>query len=146
MKRATLAPALTLATATAVSAGEKPGQGNPQSQDKHAADKTRCRKARRRRGRSATRLGRDPLFNRRRPAHHKYYAPRYKSLPPGLQKKVARGGQLPPGWQTKMQPFPVDLERRLGALPRTTAAEVYDGHGVIYDSRSHVVIDVTVLF
>ena len=39
MKRATLALALTLATATAVSAGQKPGQGNPHSQDKHAADK-----------------------------------------------------------------------------------------------------------
>ena len=77
---------------------------------------------------------------------HEYYAPRYKSLPPGLQKKVARGGQLPPGWQKKMQPFPVDLERRLGPLPRDYRRGVYDGHGVIYDSRSHVVIDVTVLF
>ena len=25
-----------------------------------------------------------------------YYAPRYQSLPPGLQKKVARGKPLPP--------------------------------------------------
>lgn len=25
-----------------------------------------------------------------------------KSLPPGLQKKVERGGQLPPGWQKKV--------------------------------------------
>lgn len=25
-----------------------------------------------------------------------------KSLPPGLQKKVARGGELPPGWQDKL--------------------------------------------
>lgn len=25
-----------------------------------------------------------------------------KSLPPGLQKKVDRGGQLPPGWQKKV--------------------------------------------
>jgi hypothetical protein len=24
-------------------------------------------------------------------------------LPPGLQKKVARGGSLPPGWQRKLQ-------------------------------------------
>ena len=45
-----------------------------------------------------------------------------------------------------MQPFPVDLERRLGPLPSNYRRGVYDGHGVIYDSRSHVVIDVTVLF
>src|SRR4051812_7599709 len=25
-----------------------------------------------------------------------------KGLPPGLQKKLARGGQLPPGWQNKV--------------------------------------------
>ena len=25
-----------------------------------------------------------------------------KRLPPGLQKKVERGGQLPPGWQKKV--------------------------------------------
>ena len=40
MKRATLALALTLATATAVSAGQKPGHGNPHTEDKHAAEST----------------------------------------------------------------------------------------------------------
>ena len=29
-------------------------------------------------------------------------AKKQKSLPPGLQKKVDRGGQLPPGWQKKV--------------------------------------------
>jgi hypothetical protein len=75
-----------------------------------------------------------------------YYAPRYKSLPPGLQKKVARGGSLPPGWQKKMQPFPVEVERRLEPLPRGYSRGVIDGHAVIYSSRSHTVIDVAVLF
>ena len=28
----------------------------------------------------------------------------YKNLPPGLQKKVARGKALPPGWQKKVAP------------------------------------------
>lgn len=28
----------------------------------------------------------------------------YKELPPGLQKKVARGKALPPGWQKKVTP------------------------------------------
>ncbi len=27
----------------------------------------------------------------------------HKPLPPGLQKKVARGGSLPPGWQKKLE-------------------------------------------
>ena len=75
-----------------------------------------------------------------------YYAPRYRSLPPGLQKKVARGGQLPPGWQKKMQPFPAEVERQLAPLPRDYSRGVIDGHAVIYGTRSHAVIDVTVLF
>ena len=33
-----------------------------------------------------------------------YYEPRYRSLPPGLAKKFARTGHLPPGWQKKMAP------------------------------------------
>ena len=75
-----------------------------------------------------------------------YYGPRYKSLPPGLKKKVARGGQLPPGWQKKLQPFPIELERKLKPLPTDYGRGVFDGNAVIYDRRSHVVIDVTVLF
>lgn len=75
-----------------------------------------------------------------------YYAPRYRSLPPGLQKKIARGGQLPPGWRKKLQPFPVEVERHLGPLPRDYGRGVIDGHAVIYNTRSQVVIDVTMLF
>jgi hypothetical protein len=77
---------------------------------------------------------------------HEYYAPRYRSLPPGLQKKIARGGQLPPGWQKKMQPFPVEVERQLAPLPPGYGRGVIDGHAVIYGTRSHAVIDVAVLF
>src|SRR5262245_46499061 len=40
-----------------------------------------------------------------------YYGPRYQSLPPGLQKKYRRTGQLPPGWQKRMEPFPVAVGR-----------------------------------
>jgi hypothetical protein len=75
-----------------------------------------------------------------------HYAPRYRNLPPGLQKKVARGGQLPPGWRKKFEPFPVALERRLVVLPSPYRRGVIDGHAVIYNSRSNVVIDVAVLF
>ena len=75
-----------------------------------------------------------------------HYAPRYRNLPPGLQKKVARGGQLPPGWRKKFEAFPVRLEDQLRPLPRGYRRGVLDGHAVIYDSRSHIVVDVAVLF
>jgi hypothetical protein len=76
---------------------------------------------------------------------HEYYAPRSRNLPPGLQKKLARGGTLPPGWQKKMQPFPAALERELVVLPPGYHRGVFDRHAVIYKSGSPVIIDVTVL-
>jgi hypothetical protein len=75
-----------------------------------------------------------------------YYAPRYRTLPPGLQKKLARGGTLPPGWQKKMQPFPPALERQLVVLPAGYRRGVFDGHAVIYKPGSPVIIDIAVLF
>ena len=75
-----------------------------------------------------------------------HYAPRYRNLPPGLRKKVARGGALPPGWQKKYEPFPETLERRLVRLSPEYRRGVFDGHAVIYDRRSDFVIDVAVLF
>lgn len=56
----------------------------------------------------------------------------FDQLPPGLQKKVARGKALPPGWQKKIEPghsldyqvyrqrtnLPEDLLRRLPASPK----------------------------
>jgi hypothetical protein len=74
-----------------------------------------------------------------------YYAPRYRSLPPGLAKKYARTGQLPPGWQKKMEPLPVAVERDLVVLPAGYRRGVFEGHAVIYNS-SGLIIDVAVLF
>ena len=75
-----------------------------------------------------------------------YYAPRYRALPPGLQKKYARTGQLPPGWQKKLQPFDPVVERRLVALPAGYRRGIVDGRAVIMDDRTHVMIDMAVLF
>lgn len=75
-----------------------------------------------------------------------HYAPRYRSLPPGLRKKVARGGQLPPGWQKKIEPFPFEIERHLAPMPSDCGRGVIDGHAVIYRTGSQRIIDVTVLF
>jgi hypothetical protein len=74
-----------------------------------------------------------------------HYAPRYRSLPPGLQKKYARTGQLPPGWQKKMEPLPASLERECAPLPAGYRRGVIDAHAVIYNSRG-TIIDVAVLF
>jgi hypothetical protein len=75
-----------------------------------------------------------------------YYAPRYRHLPPGLQKKVARGGELPPGWKKKFEPFPAEIERRLPALPVGYGRGVIDAHAVIYNTRTNAIVDVAVLF
>ena len=37
-------------------------------------------------------------------------------LPPGLEKQLRRNGRLPPGLEKKIDPFPVDLERRFQPL------------------------------
>ena len=75
-----------------------------------------------------------------------HYAPRYRQLPPGVQKKYARTGQLPPGWQKKMEPMPPALEARMPPLPDGYRRGVIDGHAVIYSSRGGTIIDVAVLF
>jgi hypothetical protein len=74
-----------------------------------------------------------------------HYAPQYRSLPPGLQKKYARTGKLPPGWQKKMTPMPVALERRLEPLPTGYHRGVFEGHAVIYRPGG-LIVDATVLF
>jgi hypothetical protein len=74
-----------------------------------------------------------------------HYAPKYRNLPPGLQKKLARTGSLPPGWQKKLEPLPFELERRLVGLPDGYRRGVIDGHAVIYRPGG-VLIDATVLF
>jgi hypothetical protein len=75
----------------------------------------------------------------------RHYAPRYRNLPPSLQKKYARTGQLPPGWQKEIAPFPASLERECAPLPAGYRRGVIDAHAVIYDSRG-TIIDVVVLF
>jgi hypothetical protein len=61
-----------------------------------------------------------------------HYAPRYR--------------RLPPGWQKKLEPFPVVVERELVVLPSGYRRGVLDGHAVIYNPRTQVIVDVAVLF
>ena len=75
-----------------------------------------------------------------------HYGSRYKNLPPGLQKKLARGGSLPPGWEKKIEPLPAALERNLLVLPQGYKRGVMDGHAVIYDPITHAIMDIASLF
>jgi hypothetical protein len=75
-----------------------------------------------------------------------YYEPRYRSLPPGLAKKQARTGELPPGWQKKIQPLPVAIERQLVVLPPDYRRGYIDGAVVVYSPRTQVVVDVVAMF
>jgi len=74
-----------------------------------------------------------------------YYAPQYRRLPPGLQKKLWRTGTLPPGWQKKFQPFPVVVERQLIVLPGGYRRGLIGRDAVIFDPRTHVVVDIAVI-
>jgi len=71
-----------------------------------------------------------------------HYSLQERSLPSGLQKKVARGGQLPAGWQRKMEPFPASLDRVLTPLPGNYRRGVIEGHAVIYDPMSQAIYDI----
>jgi len=71
-----------------------------------------------------------------------YYEPRYRQLPPGLQKKLQRTGTLPPGWQKKLQAFPRTVERQLSPLPSSYRRGFYDGYAVIYDPHTRRILDV----
>ncbi len=75
----------------------------------------------------------------------KYYSGP-QSLPPGLAKKVARGDRLPPGWQKKLQPFPVALEHQLPPVCGGCVRGVVDGYAVVYDRRTRVVLDIFAAF
>jgi hypothetical protein len=71
-----------------------------------------------------------------------YYRTHPVSLPPGLQKKLARGKPLPPGWQKKLQPFPSEIDVRLGPPCGYCGRGVIDGYGVTYDKKTAIILDV----
>jgi hypothetical protein len=77
---------------------------------------------------------------------YEYYEPEYRRLPPGLAKKYYRTGQLPPGWQKKMQAFPVVVERQLVVLPPEYRRGIIDGYAVVYNPRTQVIIDIAAVF
>lgn len=71
-----------------------------------------------------------------------YYVSRQQQLPPGLAKKVQRGGTLPPGWQKKVQPFPRDLDTRLPAVPAGCSRVIYGPTAVLVQDATNLVLDI----
>jgi hypothetical protein len=71
-----------------------------------------------------------------------YYGNHLQQLPPGLQKKVQRGGTLPPGWPKKVQAFPVDLERQLPPIPVGCRRVVYGPTAMLIQDATNVVLDI----
>lgn len=79
-----------------------------------------------------------------------------KELPPGLQKKVARGGTLPPGWQKKVArgevmsddvykhsvPLPKEVLIKLPPPPRGTILVKVEGKIVRLLEATKTIIDV----
>jgi len=64
-----------------------------------------------------------------------------QSLPPGLRKKYARTGTLPPGWQKRVQPLPVIVVHQLPPPPRNCERGYVDGYAVEYDRTTRVIVD-----
>jgi hypothetical protein len=75
-----------------------------------------------------------------------YYAPRYRDLPPGLQKKLYRTGHLPPGWERRIEPVPVIIEQRLVPAPVGYRRGFIDGYVVMYSPRTQVIVDIVAVF
>jgi hypothetical protein len=62
-----------------------------------------------------------------------------RRLPPGLEKQMRRNGSLPPGLQRRAEPFPHDLERRMGSLPRGYSRVILSGRAMILRDDSEIV-------
>ncbi len=81
--------------------------------------------------------------------------PKQKKLPPGLQKKLARGGALPPGWQKKVARgevldaqvytaahlLPPDLIKMLPPAPSGVATIIVEGKIVRLIEATRIILD-----
>src|SRR3954449_4173724 len=64
-----------------------------------------------------------------------------RSLPPGLRKKYARTGTLPPGWQKRVQPLPYAVLETLPPPPPNCDRGYVDSYAVVYDRTTRVILD-----
>ncbi len=62
----------------------------------------------------------------------------FESLPPGIQKKLARGGTLPPGQARRVHALPGSCTARLPGLPRDVRRIIFGDRVVLVDSSSRI--------
>jgi Ni/Co efflux regulator RcnB len=74
-----------------------------------------------------------------------YYRPHYRALPRGVRYHYARHAHLPVGWERKIRPVPVYVERDLYPIPHGYRRGIIDGHLVVHNTRG-LILDVAVLF
>src|SRR5579871_3017772 len=82
-----------------------------------------------------------PYFRRQDYAAIQRYYDGPSDLPPGLRKKYARTGTLPPGWEKKLRPFPPELIRVLPPPPPNCERGYIDGVAVVYDRKTRIILD-----
>lgn len=63
----------------------------------------------------------------------------FESLPPGIQKKLARGGTLPPGQAKKLRRLPGSCTTRLEPLPRDVDRIIYGNRIILVAGGSHII-------
>lgn len=62
----------------------------------------------------------------------------FESLPPGIQKKLARGGTLPPGQAKKLRSLPDSCTARLSRPPRGVVRIIFGDRVVLVDGSDRI--------
>jgi len=62
----------------------------------------------------------------------------FESLPPGIQKKLARGGTLPPGQAKKLHALPYSCNARLPRLGRNVERIIFGDRVIILEGGSRI--------
>ena len=112
------------------------GNGHGKGHDKHSAEDDQADRYYKDRDRETMRGWYDEHQNNLPPGLAKK-----DRLSPGLEKQLVRRGTLPPGLQKRLQPVPVDLERRLPPPPPECGHVLVGGHIVLLNQRTNVVVD-----
>jgi hypothetical protein len=63
-------------------------------------------------------------------------------LPPGLERQLVVRGTLPPGLASRVEPVPVDLERRLPPPPPDCDRVAIGGHIVLRNRSTNIIVDI----
>ena len=74
-----------------------------------------------------------------------YYAQRHAASSVG-EETVRRNGQLPRGWENRMELLPAPIERLLVPLRAGYRRGIIDGFAVVYSPQSGAIIDATPIF